>query len=174
MNHKARWRDIYPYDGVYKVSEYGEIKNAITGKILTQFLDKRGYHKVTLFGRDLNNKITRKVWSVHRLVALCFVPIYSLDRFQVNHIDEDKSNNRADNLEWATNLENAQHRTRINKFKYKFGDENNKARIGTQMVKKIKAMYNTGHYTQAELAEQFGISQGAISQITTNKIRKYD
>lgn len=174
MNNKERWRDIYPYDGVYKISDRGRVKNAITNRILSHYKDKQGYHKIILFSRDENNKSIRKTYSVHRLVALCFVPIYSLDRFQVNHIDEDKSNNNADNLEWATNLENQQHRSRLNRFRYKFGDENNKARLGTQMVKKIKALYNTGSYTQKELAEKFNVSQSAVSQITTNKIRKYD
>lgn len=174
LQHKEMWRDIYPYDGVYQVSNFGRVKNATTNRVLTNYVNRQGYHKVLLSSRDADNKIKLKHWMVHRLVALCFVPIYSFERVQINHIDGVKWNNIPENLEWCTNLENQQHRSRMNKTKYLFGDRNNKAVITSQMSKEIKAKYATGNYTQKSLAEEYCITQSAVSQIVTNKIRKYD
>ena len=88
------WRDIKGYEGLYQVSNFGNIRNA-KGRRLKQTY-RGNYLKIGLS----KNGHTRQI-SVHRIVAETFVdnpnnyPI-------VNHIDEDKVNNKADNLEWCT------------------------------------------------------------------------
>jgi len=168
--HKETWRDIFPYDGVYQVSNLGRVRNAKYDRILAQHVDKNGYHIVYL--TDNEKKV--KNWRVHRLVALCFVPIFSLERNQVNHIDGNKWNNEAVNLEWCNNSENQKHHHRVIKTGYLFGMKNHKAKITEQQMKEIRAKYATHKYTQTQLADEYNITQSAVSQIISNKIRKYN
>lgn len=84
----------------YIIADTGEITR--NGKAIAQTANSRGYDKVTIY--DATGK--RKRVAVHRLVALAFVPNpHGLP--VVNHIDGDKHNNRADNLEWVTHSENS-------------------------------------------------------------------
>ena len=94
------WKDIKGYEGLYQVSNYGKVKNVNTNKILKQFLTDKVYCKVSL-----SNCGNKKHLRVHRLVADAFIP--NPDNLkQVNHIDENKQNNNADNLEWCDGFYN--------------------------------------------------------------------
>lgn len=95
------WKEL-PIDKRYKVSDTGEIKG-LKGNILKQGTDTRGYKFVTL----CNNKKQFHL-SVHRAVAMCYIP-NPHNYPQVNHIDENKKNNNVSNLEWCTNKYNAQY-----------------------------------------------------------------
>lgn len=93
------WKEL-PIDKRYLVSDTGEVKG-LDGRILKQALDSRGYKFVTL-----NKDYKQFHLSVHRAVALCFIP--NPDNLpQVNHIDENKTNNNVSNLEWCTNKYNS-------------------------------------------------------------------
>ena len=98
------WKTIEGYEGLYEVSNTGRIRNR-NRKIIKTFSNKEGYIRVTLCK---NNK--PKTFSVHRLVALAFIP-NTENKPQVNHIDEDKANNVFTNLEWVTQKENHNHGT---------------------------------------------------------------
>lgn len=93
------------YDN-YRVSNLGYVKNVVTGKILKPQNNGKGYLHVSLYNND---HISRTV-MIHRLVALAFLE-NPLDLPQVNHIDENKHNNRVDNLEWVTSVDNINHGT---------------------------------------------------------------
>ena len=89
------WRAVPGYEGLYEVSNTGNIKSLIKNKIIKYFINKKGYRLVSLS----KNGIIKK-FSVHRLVAQAFIP--NPDNLpQVNHKDEDKTNNNVDNLEWC-------------------------------------------------------------------------
>ena len=108
---KEEWRDIKGYEGKYQVSSYGRIKSLNYNrtkkeKILNPCLTKKGYLIV-----DLYKNGRRKPCTVHKLVALHFIPNYD-NLPQVNHKDENKSNNRVDNLEWCTSIYNNNYGTR--------------------------------------------------------------
>ena len=90
------FRDIPGYEGMYEVSNLGRVKNVETGRILKPGKDRYGYLKVVLCKNG-----TRKTIKVHRLVALTFLPNPN-NYPEVNHRDEDKTNNTVDNLEWCT------------------------------------------------------------------------
>lgn len=123
------WKDIEGYEGMYQVSNLGRVRSldryipakcALSktdddvlffrkGKIIKQFEIGR---KTGYFGVGLSKGDKAKMFRVHRLVAMAFIP--NPDNLsEVNHIDEDKSNNRADNLEWCTRLYNEHHGTKI-------------------------------------------------------------
>ena len=108
------WRRcIYPYIR-YEVSNYGRVRHARNKKILQLQLSKapttsKGWKPYC----TVNIKIKEK-WQkpfVHRLVAYAFIPLPSDNlfvKYQVDHIDGDKMNNRVENLRWVTAKENMQ------------------------------------------------------------------
>ncbi len=86
--------------GPYEVSTYGQVRNS-AGMILKQGTTQSGYKSMHLaFGKH-------KTQAAHRIIAETFVPNPD-NKPQVNHIDGDRTNNRVDNLEWMTPLENIQ------------------------------------------------------------------
>lgn len=87
----------------YKISNYGRVYSEYTKKILIPTLDKNGYRIQTLFRNNKEHKLRS-----NRLVAIHFVDGYK-DGLVVNHIDEDKTNDYFENLEWCTVKENRTH-----------------------------------------------------------------
>lgn len=95
------WRTSPLYGGVFEVSAQGEVRR--NGKVKNQYKINSGYFAVSAY---INGKQTTGL--VHRLVASAFVPNPESKR-EVNHIDGNKENNCADNLEWVTAKENIAH-----------------------------------------------------------------
>ena len=102
------WKDINGYEGLYQVSNFGNVKSlhkyaGRTDRILSPGKTKRGYLGVYLFKNGKGKSL-----YVHRLVAQAFIPNPN-DLSEVNHIDEDKHNNRVDNLEWCDRQYNVEY-----------------------------------------------------------------
>lgn len=92
---KEVWKDIKHYEGLYKISNYGRVWSVHKQDFKAPHTKDNGYMFVQLYK---NGKMRNE--HVHRLVALTFIPNpHNLP--QVNHKDEDKSNNCVDNLEWC-------------------------------------------------------------------------
>lgn len=97
---KRRWKDIPGYEGIYKVSDNGEILNVVINKLRVLKPRKNGYIYV-----DLYNKGEVSWKRVHRIVAMCFID--NPDNLDiVMHLDNNKSNNHYSNLKWGTISEN--------------------------------------------------------------------
>ena len=97
------WRPVLGFEGYYEVSNTGLIRslhNHSAWKTLKQSRDKDGYRTV-----HLSNGIHSKRIGVHRLVASAFVEGY-FDGADVDHKDNNRENNNADNLQWITHREN--------------------------------------------------------------------
>ena len=93
-------RDVKDYEGLYAVTSCGKIWSYRNERFLTPSTDKRGYFKVNLCK---NGKC--KTYKLHRLVAEAYIP--NLNNLpQVDHIDNDKTHNYVNNLQWITNREN--------------------------------------------------------------------
>ena len=86
----------------YEISNLGRIRNTKTGNIIKPDKEEKGYCRLSI---KVNGR--KKHYPVHRLVAIAFIPNL-LNKTQVDHIDNNKSNNRVDNLQWVTNKENCQ------------------------------------------------------------------
>ena len=94
------WKDIPEWEGLYQVSNMGRVKNTKRNKVKVLDMNNAGYLRV-----QLCDNTRRKRYFIHRLVAHTFVDGY-FEGAQVNHIDMDRTNNCADNLEWVTPSEN--------------------------------------------------------------------
>jgi hypothetical protein len=90
------WSDIEDYENKYQISNYGRLKSLKNNMIMKPMVGTNGYLLACLWKNGKQRKI-----SIHRLVAKKFVP-NPYNYKEVNHIDEDKTNNRFDNLEWCT------------------------------------------------------------------------
>ena len=110
------WKDIKGFEGLYQVSNLGRIKSfrkstkyhCADEYIIKPSLSNNGYYQVTFYNEDHK----RKKFLVHRLVALAFIP--NPNNFpQINHKDENRLNNSADNLEWCTALYNNHYGTAL-------------------------------------------------------------
>lgn len=100
------WKPIVGFEGHYLVSDDGQVWSLYRHRALKPTVDKYGYEKVGLFdGRKACPK------TVHRLVAQAFIPNPN-NLPSVNHINEDKTDNRASNLEWVSVADNDNHGTR--------------------------------------------------------------
>lgn len=113
------WKDVIGYEGLYQVSNEGRVKSleryvdSKNGskrfekeKILKYCITKNGYPSVILakFG-------TRKLKKIHRLVGETFIP--NPDNLpQINHKNEDKTDNRVENLEWCNQYYNNHYGTK--------------------------------------------------------------
>ena len=117
------WKDIKEYEGLYQVSNLGRVKSLKKyhgkslrkGAIIKQYLTRQNYCKVILSKDKINKNV-----EVQRLVADAFLNkedfkcyptearnLISIDKLEVNHIDENKSNNKVENLEWCSRKYNA-------------------------------------------------------------------
>lgn len=88
----------------YGVTQDGRIYSFITHLYLNPYKGDKGYYKITVF----NDKRERKTLSVHRLIALVYIPNPE-NKPQINHLNGIRTDNRIENLEWATCLENIKH-----------------------------------------------------------------
>ena len=93
-----KWKDIFGYDGMYQVSDLGRVRSKKYGrwKVLKNGTTGSGYLTVCLFK---DNKVNGLL--VHRLVASAFIPNDNIFNTEINHLNEDKTDNRAINLEWC-------------------------------------------------------------------------
>ena len=119
---EEEWRPIKDYEGLYEVSNMGRVrslnyKNTKEERILKLTKDKRGYLRV-----PLTKDKKRKIYRVHRLVALTFIPNIE-NKPCIDHINTIKTDNRVENLRWTTLKENNN-----NELSRKHNSESNKDR----------------------------------------------
>lgn len=121
------WKDIPGYEGLYQISNLGQIrsldhirKNGINennkflqkGKMLHQTKQKDSGYMFVVLSKNGN----RKGFRVHRLVAMTFIP--NPNNYKcVNHKDENRTNNNVNNLEWCTYRYNNTYGTKISRYK---------------------------------------------------------
>ena len=167
------WKDIDGYEGLYQVSNLGRVRSlncyvprrnrwgGITqmyknGVILASTRENESrYLTVSLYK---NGK--RHLKYVHRLVAIAFVE--NPNEYQeVNHIDEDKLNNEACNLEWCDRTYNANYGKLKNHFR---GSKNPSCKLTESDVKEIRELISKG-ISDLEISEKFNVCRDTIGYI---------
>ena len=119
------WKPIKGYEGVYEVSSYGRVRSLARMRIdrmgrrkpipekMLKMHDRKGYDSVTL--QDMGRKA---IMSVHRLVAMAFIP--NPDNLPIiNHRDENPKNNQVSNLEWCDISYNTRYGTGVERAQAK-------------------------------------------------------
>ena len=142
---REEWRDIKDYEGIYQISNRGNVKSLNyrrTGKerILKGSKDSNGYLQVHLCK---DGKM--KAYCVHRLVASAFLenPMGYTD---VNHKDENKENNCIENLEWCSRLYNNTYNGRAKRI----GKKRSKPIIGFDKVLGLIVKFSSAHEAEVE------------------------
>lgn len=116
QNQEEIWKDVVGYEGLYQVSNLGRVRSLgfdkwHKGKIIKGCFDgKKKYLFVSLHKEGKS-----KGFNIHRLVATAFIPNPN-NLPQVNHKDEDKTNNCADNLEWCDAFYNMNYGTAMERM----------------------------------------------------------
>jgi hypothetical protein len=162
------WKDIVGYEGLYQVSNFGQVKSLNynhTGeeKILKPGKNNKGYLFVNLCK---NGKV--KHFLIHRLVATMFIENF-LNKPYINHIDCNPKNNNVDNLEWVTQQENIQYASKLGRLQIaELGKKNNKPLIAINLTTKKETYFNS----QTEAAKQLNLCPQSINYVLKNKTKK--
>lgn len=154
---ETEWKAVSE-NPAYMVSSDGEIKK-VDGDAVGQWLNNQGYALVRLS----NPRCMRRV---HRLVATAFVPNPS-NYDTVNHLNNDRSDNRSSNLEWCTqkqNLHYADQQGRMQRDHWA-GKRSPNARLTDVQVLQIRREYAKGGISLERLGRRYGISKRAIGRI---------
>lgn len=156
------WRTVQGYEGLYEVSSLGRVRSlkreTTSGKILKQVADKDGYLKVTL---SSNNQ--RANARVHRLVATAFIENTDKRKTVINHKNEIKTDNRADNLEWCT----VKYNTRYKDAHIRRMESRKKPILAIRGDEVIRFASIT------EAGKALGVHHGNISSCLSEKCRKH-
>ena len=167
------WKPISGHELNYEVSTFGRVRRISGGrgaqrmKILKQRPNKAGYLYV---GLRVKGQTNGKNKQVHRIVALTFLHRETED-LQVNHIDYNPANNRVDNLEWVTRLENVRHS--ICHFGKHRGETHKAAKLRECDVRQIRQLHAAGGITIADIARKFGVSAHTCSVLLSGKTWKH-
>ena len=148
---KESWKDIKDFEGLYQVSNRGKVKRIksiivdisqggvrtreIPERLLKQSFAGCGYCSVML---SKNGKVRR--FNVHRLVAEAFIPNPS-NLPEINHKDENKTNNCVDNLEWCTSKYNANYGNRNSLISKLKRERDKKNKLNNDMKQFLEDLY---------------------------------
>lgn len=159
------WKDIPGYEGLYQISTIGRVICSLTMRIKAT-RNRNGYRCVTLHKNG-----ERKTFSVHRLVAIAFITNPNNLPF-INHKDENRANNRVDNLEWCDASYNNKYGTRPRKVL-----DANKANGSIVAEKKVAKIGRNGtvldvYNSISEAARQNGVTREAIRNCVNGRTMK--
>lgn len=152
---KEIWKDIPNYEGLYQISNFGNIRSIgrtiehktcyggfyhIKGKLLKPKIEKDGYYRICLIKNG-----QKKFHRINRLVAQTFIPNPN-NYLIVNHKDENKLNNKVSNLEWCTQKYNVNYGDGINKSKTKRSVKINQYNLNGDYIKTWNTMNDAIRY----------------------------
>lgn len=171
------WIDIRGYEDFYQVSDLGNVRSKdrtvacrrlgtknLRSRPLKTTVDSQGYCRVTL-----QDQGRHKVCKVHRLVAEHFIEEVEGKKI-INHIDNDRTNNRASNLEWCTSKENTAHMHSQGRNYSAKGESNPACKLTDLQIEDIFKM--KGKLSQSEIASMYGVSRQHIGKIHNGARRK--
>ncbi len=173
------WKDVIGWENYYQISNTGYVRSKdrymrhyqgglalLKGKLLSPNRVK-GYLVATFFKDE-----HRERWLIHRLVAIHFISNPE-NKPTVNHKNTIKNDNRADNLEWATDSEQQIHAVKNGLRDNTMGEKNNLSKVKNEDVIKMRELYATGNFFQREIADMFGLTEEHCHKIINRKAWKH-
>ena len=181
------WKEIPEYEGFYMISNLGRVKSCATPrttspyyksnrkpKILKPLINKDGYCEARLC---INGKVKRPL--IHRLVAKAFIPNPE-NKPEINHLDFNKTNNNYMNIEWCTQKENYLHALKHGRIKINFSKRQKKIQFravpvikySDEKIRIVRQLWETGLFTQYQLAGLLGSTEKYVFKIVHNQNRK--
>jgi hypothetical protein len=175
------WRPVSGYEGFYEASSAGRIKSVartitvrtsygdyplqIPGRLLRQFVKNSGYPTVSLCRLSVN-----KTFTVHRLVAIAFIPNPNALP-EVNHKDGIKTHNHVGNLEWASTSFNIRHAIQngLNHPGGPAGKRNGRAQISEITVIQMRRMHSDGSRI-CDIAKACGVSWSCAAHVLKGRV----
>ena len=137
----------------YSINEEGVVINTESGRVLKTDLNSAGYKRVTLWTKQQ----TRKRITVHRLVAMHYIPMIDAGKPFVNHKDGNKLNNHYFNLEWVSCKENTQHA-------FKNGLRKGPNRLPDHIVKVMRQAHEDG-WGRKSIIEHFQLPKHQVDDV---------
>ena len=156
------WCPIKGYESLYEVSDQGRVKSLKFGKerILKPGSDKDGYLQV-----GLHKNGYKKMCRVHRLVSQTFIPNPN-NLPEVNHRDENKTNNSVQNLEWCDRKSNCNYGTRNQRV----SEKNTNGKLSSPVLQYTKSGEFVKEWKSTHDVERnLGYSNGNISSCCLGK-----
>lgn len=178
-----KWLDAKGLEGRYEVSNYGRLRNKITGNIRNVKPHKSntaaGTPKVGYMRTPIVSNRMIRIYYLHRMVMEAFCPVEGLEKLHVNHKDFDTTNNMLENLEWVTPKENMRYSRDNGRYKNKDAAHSEYLKKLTKEGKNHLIIANTGRIGEIASGSKLknvdipeirklindGISQEAIGKI---------
>lgn len=155
---EEKWSEVMGYDGKYLISNNGLLKSfkyTEKGRLLAKNINRLGYSVYTL-----SNNSKTKTHTIHRLVAIAFIPNPDNKDF-VNHKDGNKLNNNVDNLEWCTHSENMIHAITTGLKTPISGICHYNSRFNKSEILDIR----NSQLSESKLATRYGVNRATIGKI---------
>lgn len=175
-------KDIPGFEGLYAITTDGRVwsypKSWVGGRRNNYKIGhggkwlvlRKGNSDQSYYSVSLSKDGKTKNFYVHALVARAFIP----NPFNcpcINHKDGNRLNNDSSNLEWCTQSENLEHAKKTGLSK-NYGETHYNRKLTIKKVLEIRSKYQPFVYTVTRLADEYGVSRGAIQHIIENKTWK--
>lgn len=160
---KEIWKDIPEYEDFYQASNLGNIKNKRTSRILKPYKNKKNKYMYSHLSKNGVGKVIR----THKLIAKTFI-LNPHNYNIINHIDGDKSNNKASNLEWCSQKHNVNEAWRLGLSKVSDIQRKKASAFCKNKTKKVAQYDKNGklikiYKSQKEASYENNISKTAIN-----------
>ena len=187
--HQEEWREVTDWMapgvrlGCYKISNYGRVASLIgstkypNGAIMSPSVNGKGYFQITFQSRNINpenGKPGRICCKISRLVMMAFAYFLGCELYEVDHIDDDSSNNCFWNLQWVTPRENT-------RKAILYGDRYvSMSNTGNRLLtdEEAQAIFNEASqisyaYEMDIIAEKYNVSRNIVKALRNGSMRPY-